>query len=75
MKQKSSAPGKGQELVDDLRKSDSSKNYHKLHTCKNAEQVLDELARKWARYGCADTPKEALKILLEESEGCKHADV
>ena len=75
MEKTSPASGKRQGLVDDLRKSDSSKNYHKLHTCKSAEQVLDELARKWARYGCADTPKEALKMLLEESEGCKHAYV
>ena len=67
MKRKSSAQITGQELVDDIRKSDSSKKFHKLHTHKNNKQVLDELARKWVRYGCADTPKEALKMLLEES--------
>ena len=67
MKQRTSpAPGMGQGLVDDLRKSDSSKKSHKLHTHKNNKQVLDELARKWVRYGCADTPKEALRMLLEE---------
>jgi len=31
---------------------------------KNHEKVLDELARKWVRYGCADTPSQALKMLL-----------
>jgi hypothetical protein len=67
MKQKSPASGKRQELDTNFRKSDSSKNYHKLHTCNNSKQVLDELARKWLRYGCADTPKEALKMLLEKS--------
>lgn len=66
MKRKSPASGKRQGLVDDLRKSDSSKNHHKLHTYINVGQALDELARKWVRYGCADTPKAALRMLLEE---------
>ncbi len=30
----------------------------------NRQQVLIDLARKWVRYGCADTPREALRMLL-----------
>jgi len=31
----------------------------------NHQKVLYELARKWVRYGCAETPNEAIKMLLE----------
>jgi hypothetical protein len=68
MEKTSPASGKRQGLVDDLRKSDSSKKFHKLHTHKNNKQVLDELARKWVRFGCVDTPNEAMRILLEGIE-------
>ncbi len=52
------------ELNFDLRKSNDSKNPKYFHSGINGKQILDELARKWVRYGCADTPNEAMKMLL-----------
>lgn len=45
-------------------KTDSSTNLPCFKNGKNGNQVLEELARKWVRYGCADTPNEAMRILL-----------
>ena len=30
----------------------------------NGRKVLHELSRKWVRFGIADTPNEAMKMLL-----------
>lgn len=40
-----------------------------FHSGRNAQQVLNDLARKWVRFGCAETPNEALSMLLE---GCEN---
>jgi hypothetical protein len=36
------------------------------------QKALIELSRKWVRYGCAETPKEALRMLLGGKK-CKEA--
>ena len=44
--------------------NDSTKNKH-FPPGYNSQKALEELARKWVRYGSADTPNEAIKMLLE----------
>ena len=61
----SPAPGKGRDLNKELRTSKFSKNPKHFHAGKNGKKILDELARKWVRFGCATTPNEAMKVLLE----------
>lgn len=34
----------------------------------NQQKVLDELCRKWVRFGSAETPNQALRMLLGESK-------
>ena len=63
MKYSAPAAESGQELNLDHQKSQFSKKSKGINRLK----ILDELARKWVRYGCAETPKEALRMLLGES--------
>ena len=65
------APTQGQRLNLDLRKSDSTKNPHKLHTSKNGQRTLRQIARKLASRGYYSTPSEAMKVLLEGVESWK----
>jgi hypothetical protein len=59
------APGdRGKGLDNDFGESNSSTLKLKKPKEINRLKVLDELARKWVRYGCAETPKEALRMLL-----------
>ena len=57
------APTRGQRLNQNLGGPDFSKlpRYSKDY---DRQQALIELARKWVRYGCAETPKEAVRMLL-----------
>ena len=59
---KEKAPGK-QRLVLCFSEQDSSK-FPKYSKDYDRQQTLIALARKWVRYGCAETPKEALRMLL-----------
>ena len=52
-----------QRLVQCFSEQDSSKLSKNSKDC-GRQQVLITLARKWVRYGCAETPKEALRMLL-----------
>ena len=54
----------GQGLDNDFDEANSSTNPLTLHTNHNRQNVLDGLARKWVRFGCCDTPNEAMKVLL-----------
>jgi len=54
----------GQELNLDHHKSKFTK-IPKKPIGLNHQKDLNELARKWVRYGCAETPNEAIKMLLE----------
>ena len=53
----------GRRLVLCFSEQDSSKLPEYLKGS-DRQKALIELARKWVRYGCADTPNEALKMLL-----------
>ena len=56
------APDK-QRLVLCFSEQDSSKYPENLKVS-DRQKALIELARKWVRYGCAETPKEAMRMLL-----------
>ncbi len=56
------APDK-QRLVLCFSEQDSSK-LSKNTKDYDRQQALNALARKWVRYGCAETPNEALRMLL-----------
>ncbi len=47
-------------LILELNKQDSIRKPKGINRLK----LLDKLARKWVRYGCAETPNEALRMLL-----------
>lgn len=53
----------GQRLNLNLDGTDHSKK-RKNPLGKNRQEILDELARKWVRFGCCDTPNEAMRLLL-----------
>ena len=67
MKNPAPAAQGGQELNLDRRSSKFSTKAKKPIGL-NHQKVLDELARKWVRFGCAETPNQALRMLLEESK-------
>ncbi len=65
MKQANPAPVKGQRLNLNLGGSDFNRAQTNSKTKdRNHHEILDELARKWVRFGCADTPNEAMKMLI-----------
>ncbi len=63
MKYSAPAAQGGQELNLDHHKSKFTK-IPKKPIGLNHQKVLYELARKWVRYGYAETPNGAIKILL-----------
>jgi len=54
----------GQRLVQCFSEQDISKLSKFPKDSKRLKALID-LARKWVRSGCAETPNEAIKMLLE----------
>ena len=69
MKLKSPDYDKRQELVDDLRKSDSSKpikfTHPRLNIIKNRPEILEKIADKWSTQGFYPSSCRAMIALLE----------